>query len=261
MQRTVKEELRENLLARLRAGETAFPGIVGFDDTVLPQVERALLAGHDFVLLGERGQGKTRLIRTLVGLLDEWTPVVAGCELNEHPYAAGLAVGAARCSPSTATTLPVGWLHRVGALRREARDPRHLASATSSATSTRSRWPRAAPSATRRPCTTASCPRTNRGIFAVNELPDLAERIQVALLNVLEERDIQVRGYQLRLPLDLLLVASANPEDYTNRGRIITPLKDRFGAEVRTHYPLRLADETALLRQEADLVGDRARTT
>ena len=205
---------------------------------MLPEVERALLAGHDLVLLGERGQGKTRLIRTLVGLLDEWTPVLAGCELNDHPYAPGLRPVPARRSPSTATTLPVGWLHRsdrygeklatpdtsVGDLIGDV-DPIKVAEGRTLGDPETVHY--------------GLVPRTNRGIFGVNELPDLAERIQVALLNVLEERDIQVRGYRLRLPLDLLLVASANPEDYTNRGRIITPLKDRFGAEVRTHYPLR----------------------
>ena len=249
--RSVKEELRDNLLARLRAGEQPFPGIVGFEDTVLPQVERAILAGHDFVLLGERGQGKTRLIRTLGGLLDEWTPVIAGSELNEHPYEP-ISPWALRLLDEQGDDLPVAWLHRsarygeklatpdtsVGDLIGDV-DPIKVAEGRTLGDPETVHF--------------GLVPRTNRGIFAVNELPDLAERIQVALLNVLEERDIQVRGYQLRLPLDLLLVASANPEDYTNRGRIITPLKDRFGAEVRTHYPLRLADETDLLRQEADL--------
>jgi magnesium chelatase subunit I len=253
VQRTVKEELRANLLDRLRAGEPAFPGIVGFDDTVLPQVERAVLAGHDFVLLGERGQGKTRLIRTLVELLDEWTPVIAGSEINEHPYEP-ITPWALRLVDEQGDATPVAWLHRsarygeklatpdtsVGDLIGDV-DPIKVAEGRTLGDPETVHF--------------GLVPRTNRGIFAVNELPDLAERIQVALLNVLEERDIQVRGYQLRLPLDLFLVASANPEDYTNRGRIITPLKDRFGAEVRTHYPLRLADEISLLRQEADLVA------
>jgi magnesium chelatase subunit I len=248
---SVKHELRRNLLARLAAGEERFPGIVGFDDTVLPQLERALLAGHDMVLLGERGQGKTRLIRTLVGLLDEWTPVVAGCEINDHP----LAPSCAACRKRTAELsddLPVSWRHRsdrygeklatpdtsVGDLIGDV-DPIKVAEGRTLGDPETVHY--------------GLVPRTNRGIFSVNELPDLAERIQVALLNVLEERDVQVRGYQLRLPLDLLLVASANPEDYTNRGRIITPLKDRFGAEIRTHYPLRLDDEVAMIRQEAEL--------
>jgi magnesium chelatase subunit I len=248
-QKSVKAELRDNLLARLAAGADRFPGIVGFDDTVLPQVERALLAGHDIVLLGERGQGKTRLIRTLVQLLDEWTPVVAGCEINDHPYAPACT----RCRRLVAEQgeqTPVTWLPRdrrfaeklatpdvsVGDLIGDV-DPIKVAEGRTLGDPETVHY--------------GLVPRTNRGIVAINELPDLAERIQVALLNVLEERDIQVRGYTLRLPLDVLLVASANPEDYTNRGRIITPLKDRFGAEVRTHYPLSLDDELRLIRQEA----------
>ena len=251
----VKLELRDNLLAKLARGEPRFPGIVGFDDTVLPELERALLAGHDVVLLGERGQGKTRLIRSLPSLLDEWTPVVAGCEINDHPYAPVCASCRARLA-ELGDVLPVAWRHRserygeklatpdtsVGDLVGDV-DPIKVAEGRTLGDPETVHF--------------GLVPRTNRGIFSVNELPDLAERIQVSLLNVLEERDIQVRGYQLRLPLDLLLVASANPEDYTNRGRIITPLKDRFGAEIRTHYPLRLDDELALVRQEAELAwGD-----
>ena len=251
--RTVKEELRANLLARMRAGEPRFPGIVGFDDTVLPEVERAILAGHDMVLLGERGQGKTRLIRSLVQLLDEWTPVIPGSELNEHPLHP-ISPSAIRDAAEVGDDRPVAWLHRsmrygeklatpdtsVGDLIGDV-DPIRVAQGRTLGDPETIHF--------------GLVPRTNRGIFAVNELPDLAERIQVSLLNVLEERDIQVRGYQLRLPLDLLLVASANPEDYTNRGRIITPLKDRFGAEVRTHYPLELDLELDLIRQEAELVA------
>jgi magnesium chelatase subunit I len=247
--RSVKTEIRQNLIARLSAGEPTLPGIVGFDETVLPEVERALLAGHDLVLLGERGQGKTRLIRTLLGLLDEWTPVVAGCEINDHPY--GPICARCRLLVDTDGELtPIAWKHRserygeklatpdtsVGDLIGDV-DPIKVAQGRTLGDPETVHY--------------GLVPRTNRGIFAINELPDLAERIQVALLNVLEERDIQVRGYQLRLPLDLLVVASANPEDYTNRGRIITPLKDRFGAEVRTHYPLELTDELTLIAQEA----------
>ncbi|MEV0805269.1 magnesium chelatase [Micromonospora sp. NPDC050200] len=251
--RTVKQELRDNLLARMRSGEDRFPGIVGYDDTVLPEVERALLAGHDMVLLGERGQGKTRLIRSLVALLDEWTPVIGGSALNEHPMHP-LTPASRALVAEAGDDLAVGWLHRsmrygeklatpdtsVGDLIGDV-DPIRLAQGRTLGDPETIHF--------------GLVPRTNRGIFAVNELPDLAERIQVALLNVLEERDIQVRGYQLRLPLDLFLVASANPEDYTNRGRIITPLKDRFGAEVRTHYPVDLELELALIRQEAELVA------
>ena len=247
--RTVKAELRDNLLTRMRAGEDRFPGIVGFDETVLPQVERALLAGHDFVLLGERGQGKTRLIRTIVQLLDEWTPVIAGCEINDHPYEP-VCVRCRRLVAEKGEATPVAWKHRddryaeklatpdvsVGDLIGDV-DPIKVAEGRVLGDPETVHY--------------GLVPRTNRGVVAINELPDLAERIQVALLNVLEERDVQVRGYTLRLPLDVLLVASANPEDYTNRGRIITPLKDRFGAEVRTHYPIALDDELRLIRQEA----------
>ena len=251
--RGVKDEIRQNLLAKMRAGQDPFPGIVGFGQTVLPHLERALIAGHDLILLGERGQGKTRLIRTLGGLLDEWTPVIEGCEINDHPYHPACA----RCRRLTAELgddLPVSWRHAserygeklatpdtsVGDLIGDI-DPVKVAEGRTLGDPETIHY--------------GLVPRTNRGIFSLNELPDLAERIQVSLLNVLEERDIGIRGYALRLPLDLLLVASANPEDYTNRGRIITPLKDRFGAEIRTHYPLDLADELTLIEQEADLRG------
>jgi magnesium chelatase subunit I len=249
--RTVKQEIRENLLARMRAGQDRFPGIVGFDETVLPHVERALIAGHDIILLGERGQGKTRLIRTLGGLLDEWTPVITGCEINDHPYTP-VCARCRRLAAEQGDELSVSWRHQserygeklatpdtsVGDLIGDI-DPVKVAEGRTLGDPETIHF--------------GMVPRTNRGVFCLNELPDLAERIQVALLNVLEERDIGVRGYSLRLPLDLVLVASANPEDYTNRGRIITPLKDRFGAEVRTHYPLSLADELALVTQEAEV--------
>jgi magnesium chelatase subunit I len=247
--KTVKTELRDNLLERLGSGADRFPGIIGFDETVLPQFERALLAGHDIVLLGERGQGKTRLIRTLVQLLDEWTPVIAGCEINDHPYYP-VCTHCRQLAAEVGDDLEVAWQHRderyaeklatpdvsVGDLIGDV-DPIKVAEGRRLGDPETVHY--------------GLVPRTNRGIVAINELPDLAERIQVALLNVLEERDIQVRGYTLRLPLDVLLLATANPEDYTNRGRIITPLKDRFGAEVRTHYPLDLDDELHVVRQEA----------
>jgi magnesium chelatase subunit I len=252
--RTVKTELRENLLRHLRSGETAFPGIVGFDDTVLPQLESALLAGHDLVLLGERGQGKTRLMRTISTLLDEWTPVIEGCEINDDPMAP-VCSRCRRLAEETGDDLPVGWLNRseryveklatpdtsVGDLVGDV-DPVKVAEGRTLGDPETVHY--------------GLLPRTNRGVFGINELPDLAERIQVAMFNVLEERDIQVRGYSLRLPIDVLLVASANPEDYTNRGRIITPLKDRFGAEIRTHYPHEVSEEVALVQQEAALVAD-----
>ena len=247
--RSVKEEIRQNLLARMRAGQDRFPGIIGFGNTVLPHLERALLAGHDVILLGERGQGKTRLIRTLAGLLDEWAPAVAGCEINDHPFVP-VCARCRRLAEELGEDLPIVW--------RNARD-RYGEKLATPDTSVGDLIGDIDPVKVAEGRTLGDpetvhfglVPRTNRGIFCLNELPDLAERIQVALLNVLEERDIGVRGYALRLPLDLVLVASANPEDYTNRGRIITPLKDRFGAEIRTHYPLTLDDELSLIRQEA----------
>jgi magnesium chelatase subunit I len=254
--RSVKEEIRQNLLARMRAGQDRFPGIIGFGDTVLPPLERALLAGHDVILLGERGQGKTRLIRTIAGLLDEWNPAISGCEINDHPYVP-VCARCRRLAAELGDDLPVTWRPTtdrygeklatpdtsVGDLIGDI-DPVKVAEGRTLGDPETIHF--------------GLVPRTNRGVFCLNELPDLAERIQVALLNVLEERDIGVRGYALRLPLDLILVASANPEDYTNRGRIITPLKDRFGAEIRTHYPMTLPDELALIRQESMLSWDGA---
>ncbi|GAB3697196.1 ATP-binding protein [Saccharopolyspora tripterygii] len=255
--RSIKVEMRENLLTSLRSGHALWPGIVGFDRTVLPQLERALIAGHDVVLLGERGQGKTRLLRGLHALLDEWTPVIEGSELGEHPLQPITPVSLRRAA-ELGDELPVAWRHRseryveklatpdtsVGDLVGDV-DPVKVAEGRSLGDPETIHY--------------GLVPRAHRGIVTINELPDLAERIQVALLNVMEERDIQIRGYSLRLPLDVLLVATANPEDYTNRGRIITPLKDRFGAEIRTHYPEEIDDEVSLMRQEADLpaeVGD-----
>ena len=253
VQRSVKAEIRANLLELMRAGKPRFPGIVGFDDSVLPDLERALLAGHDLVMLGERGQGKTRLIRTIVGLLDEWTPVIDGAELNEHPYDP-ITPASRRRALELGDDLPIAWVHR---------DARYAEKLATPDTSVGDLIGDVDPMKVAEGRTLGDpetihfglVPRMHRGIVAVNELPDLAERIQVALLNVLEERDVQVRGYILRLPLDVLLVASANPEDYTNRGRIITPLKDRFGAEIRTHYPADLDLEIELVQQEADLVA------
>ncbi|ANQ74683.1 magnesium chelatase [Rhodococcus sp. 008] len=254
VQRSVKEELRENLLAALRDGRDPWPGIVGFEDTVAPQLERALIAGHDVVLLGERGQGKTRLLRTLGLLLDEWTPVIEGSELGEHPYEP-ITPASIRRAKELGDDLPIAWRHRSERYSEKLAtpdtsvadligdvDPVKVAEGRSLGDPETIHF--------------GLVPRAHRGIVAINELPDLAERIQVSLLNVMEERDIQVRGYALRLPLDVLLVASANPEDYTNRGRIITPLKDRFGAEIRTHYPVELAGEIAVIEQEAHLAAE-----
>jgi magnesium chelatase subunit I len=253
---TLKAELRANLLESLRTGHDRFQGIVGFDETVLPALERALLAGHDLVLLGERGQGKTRLARTLTTLLDPWTPVIAGSALREHPYAPLTAHSRALVAEA-GDDLPIEWLAAADRYAEKLATPDTSVCALIGVVAP----VKVAEGGTHGDPETVLnglVPRANRGIFVINELPDLAERIQVSLLNVLEERDVQVRGYNLRLPLDLLLVATANPEDYTNRGRIITPLKDRFGAEIRTHYPLDMAHELALVRQEAVLTWDSA---
>jgi len=252
--RTLREEIRGNLLDALREGRDPWPGLHGFESTVIPQLERALLAGHDVVLLGERGQGKTRLLRTLVGLLDEWTPVIAGSELGEHPYAPVTHASRRRVA-TEGDALAVEWKHR---------DERYAEKLATPDTSVADLIGDVDPMKVAEGRSLGDpetihfglIPRSHRGIVAINELPDLAERIQVAMLNVMEERDIQIRGYVLRLPLDTLVVASANPEDYTNRGRIITPLKDRFGAEIRTHYPMELDDEIAVIRQEAGLVAE-----
>ncbi|MFF1877841.1 sigma 54-interacting transcriptional regulator [Leifsonia sp. NPDC058230] len=254
VQKPLRVEIRDNLLAKLRAGDDPWPRLHGFESTVIPQLERALIAGHDVVLLGERGQGKTRILRTLGGLLDEWTPVIDGAELGEHPYEP-ITYASRRRALELGDRLPVAWRHR---------DERYVEKLATPDTSVADLIGDVDPMKVAEGRSLGDpetihfglIPRSHRGIVAINELPDLAERIQVAMLNVMEERDIQVRGYVLRLPLDVLVVASANPEDYTNRGRIITPLKDRFGAEIRTHYPTRLEAEIAVIRQEADLVAE-----
>jgi magnesium chelatase subunit I len=252
--RSVKDELRANLLARLGAGGEVLPGIVGYDDTVIPAVENAILAGHDLVFLGERGQAKTRMARLLVGLLDEWLPVVAGGELNDDPFAP-VSPAAKAIVERDGDAAPVDWIHRdrryveklatpditIADLIGEV-DPIKVAEGRYLSDELTLHY--------------GLIPRANRGIVAINELPDLAERIQVGLLNVLEERDVQIRGFTVRLPLDLYVVASANPEDYTSRGRIITPLKDRLGSQVRTHYPRSLDHELAIVAQEKHRFGD-----
>ncbi len=249
----VAEEIRRNVAARIAAGRPLVDGLVGFGDTVLPQLENALLAGHDVIFLGERGQGKTRLIRSLVTLLDEWMPVVAGSEVNDDPYQPVSAEGRS-IAVAAGDSTPITWV------RREERYSEKLATPDTSIADLVGeidpiRVAEGRYLSDERTLHYGLVPRSNRGIFAVNELPDLAERIQVGLLNLLQERDVQIRGHKVRLPLDLLLVASANPEDYTSRGRIITPLKDRFGAQVRTHYPANAAEELAIVRQEAAPLG------
>ena len=249
--RSVKQEVAANAAARMAQGLPVVEGLVGFDETVLPALETALLAGHDFILLGERGQAKSRILRALVTLLDELVPVVAGSEVNDHPYRPFSSQGRAALARYGDDT-PIAWMPREQRFAEKLATP-DIAVADLIGDVDPIKVAEGRHLADEETIHFGLVPRHNRGIVAINELPDLAERIQVALLNVMEERDVQIRGYSLRLPLDLLVVATANPEDYTNRGRIITPLKDRFGAEVRTHYPLRLAEEVAVMRQEARL--------
>ena len=257
----VRQEMRRNAVARIRAGEPLFDDVLGYHSTVVPQIENALLAGHDMIMLGERGQAKTRMIRGLVGLLDEWMPIIAGSEINDDPYDP-VSAQARAVVAEHGDDAPIAWIHR---------DDRYGEKLATPDTSIADLIGEVDPIKVAEGRYLSDeltlhyglVPRTNRGIFAINELPDLAERIQVGLLNVLEERDVQIRGYKVRLPLDVVLVASANPEDYTNRGRIITPLKDRFGAQVRTHYPLDADTEIAIIEQEAfaaDAAPDSATT-
>jgi magnesium chelatase subunit I len=251
--------MRRNASALIAGGRPLVSGVLGFDDTVLPQLENAVMAGHDVILLGERGQAKTRLIRSLIVLLDEWLPIVAHSEINDDPYRPISRFAKDRVAEAGDDT-PVSWVHRserygeklatpdtsIADLIGEV-DPIRVAEGRYLSDELTIHY--------------GLVPRLNRGIFAVNELPDLAERIQVGLLNVLEERDVQIRGHRVRLPLDIVLLATANPEDYTNRGRIITPLKDRFGAQIRTHYPLDAGTELRIAEAEADLPAAAEDTT
>ena len=248
---SVAEEMRRNTQKAIASGNSLMPGVLGFEETVVPQMENAILAGHDIILLGERGQAKTRVIRSMVGLLDEWMPIVAGSEINDDPYNP-VSRFALDLFEELGDALPVTWVHRsqrygeklatpdtsIADLIGEV-DPIKIAEGRYLSDELALHY--------------GLIPRVNRGIFAINELPDLSERIQVGLLNILEERDVQIRGHRIRLPLDVMLVATANPEDYTNRGRIITPLKDRFGAQIRTHYPFETMTEVRIMEAEAEL--------
>jgi len=245
---TVKQEMRRNLVRRIEEGQTHFPGIIGYEDTVLPHLENAILSGQDIIFLGERGQAKSKLIRSLVSLLDDEIPVIAGCEINDNPFAPICR----RCRDlvdADSHHTEVEWIDHerrygeklatpditIADLIGEV-DPIRVAEGRYLSDELTIHY--------------GLVPRHNRGIFCINELPDLVERIQVGLLNIMEERDVQVRGYRIRMPLDVLVVASANPEDYTNRGRIITPLKDRYGAQIRTHYPRNAEAEIEIMEQE-----------
>ena len=244
----VREELRKNLIIKIQSEELVFPGIVGFEHTVIPQIENAILAGQDIILLGERGQAKSRMIRSLTGLLDEAIPKIADCEINDNPYEPICQVCCNKVAEMGDKT-PLEWISR------EDRYSEKLATPDISIADLIGEID---------PIKVAEghylsdelvihyglIPRTNRGIFCINELPDLAERIQVGLFNLMEERDVQIKGYRIRLPLDLFVVSTANPEDYTNRGRIVTPLKDRYGSQIHTHYPLDPQDEINIMDQE-----------
>ena len=249
----VKEELRQNLIMKLSRAEPLFPGIMGYEATVEPQIVNALLGCQDIIFLGERGQAKSRMVRSLTSLLDEWTPVLAETEIPEDPLhpitQAGRELIAEKGDDAS-----IRWVHRddrygeklatpditIADIIGEV-DPIKVAEGRYLSDELTLHY--------------GLVPRMNKGIFAINELPDLAERIQVGLLNLLEERDVQIRGHKVRLPIDVFIVATANPEDYTNRGRIITPLKDRYGAQIRTHYPETIDQEIAIVEQEANVLA------
>ncbi|HZP95905.1 MAG TPA: sigma 54-interacting transcriptional regulator [Candidatus Limnocylindria bacterium] len=257
--RPVKEELRANLIASLTKKTRLFPGIVGYEATVVPAIENAILSGQDIILLGERGQAKTRIARQLIELLDPAVPAIAGCEINDDPFAPICAACRYRIA-NDGDSVELVWL---------AADQRYTEKLATPDISVADLIGEVDPIKVAEGRYLSDeltihyglVPRTHRGIFALNELPDLAERVQVSLLNVMEERDVQIRGYKVRLPLDLFVVASANPEDYTNRGRIITPLKDRFGSQIRTHYPKEIAIEVGIMEQERNTFTDEGITT
>src|SRR4051794_29653604 len=246
---SVKDELRKNLIRKLKAGEELFPGVLGYRDTVIPQLVNGILSKHDLLFLGLRGQAKTRILRMLPQLLDEWIPTLSGTEINDDPIAPVTRTGK-RLLVEQADDAKIEWVHRDDRYHEKLATPdvtiadligevdlvKHAEGRYLSDESTMHY---------------GLIPRSNRGLFAINELPDLAPRIQVGLFNVLEERDIQIRGYPIRLNLDVCLVFSANPEDYTNRGRIVTPLKDRIGSVIRTHYPETIDEGIEIVRQNA----------
>ncbi|MFQ5683363.1 MAG: magnesium chelatase [Candidatus Binatia bacterium] len=255
---TVREEMRKNVVACLKQGKQILPGIIGYEDTVIPDIENAILSGHHVVFLGERGQAKSRIIRGLISLLDERIPIVQGCEISDNPLAP-ICRGCRRRLKKEGDALPIEWIDReqrygeklatpdvsiadiIGEI-----DPIKVAEGRYLADEETIHY--------------GLIPRTNRGIFAVNELPDLTEKVQVGLFNLMEEKDVQIKGYKIRLPLDVVIFASANPEDYTSRGRIITPLKDRFDVQIRTHYPRTIQDEISIMEQEAVSPDRRSQT-
>jgi magnesium chelatase subunit I len=251
---SVKEEMRKNLIAKLNRKDPLFPGIVGYDQTVIPQIVNAILAGQDIIFLGERGQAKTRIIRSLVNFLDEEVPVIEGSEVNDSPFEPISMHGRQMMLERGAQT-PIAWLPRAQRYGEKLATPdvttADLIGEIDPIKVAEGRY-----LSDELVIHYGLIPRTNRGIFAINELPDLSEKIQVGLFNIMEERDLQIRGFKIRLPLDVYIVASANPEDYTNRGRIITPLKDRYGAEIRTHYPTMIEEEMTIMEAERTIFDD-----
>jgi magnesium chelatase subunit I len=252
----VREEMRRNLLTKLASGERILNGIIGYDDSVVPEIENAILAGHHIVFLGERGQGKSRIMRGLLGLLDPVIPAIAGCEINDDPFAP-ICRGCRQRAAADGDALPIVWLERDRRYGEKLATPdvsmADLIGEIDPIKVAEGRY-----LADEETIHYGLVPRTHRGIFAINELPDLTEKVQVGLFNVMEEKDVQIKGYKIRLPLDVVIVASANPEDYTSRGRIITPLKDRFDVQIRTHYPVRIEDEIAIMEQEVPARPERA---
>jgi len=254
---SVREEMRKNLVRHIEGSSRILPGIIGYDESVIPEIENAILSGHHMVFLGERGQGKSRIIRGLISLLDERIPIVQGCEINDNPHHP-ICRGCRKQAAEMGDALPLQWIDRdlrygeklatpdvsIADLVGEI-DPIKVAEGRYLADEETIHY--------------GLVPRTNRGIFAINELPDLTEKVQVGLFNLMEEKDVQIKGYKIRLPLDVVIVASANPEDYTSRGRIITPLKDRFDMQIRTHYPKTIEDELSIMEQEAAPTHHRSR--
>lgn len=254
---SVRDEMRKNLVQHLESGTRILPGIIGYDDTVIPEIENAILSGHHMVFLGERGQAKSRIIRGLVSLLDERIPIVEGCEINDNPYEP-ICRACRKKAEETGDGLPIEWIDRDARYGEKLATPdvsiADLVGEIDPIKVAEGRY-----LADEETIHYGLVPRTNRGVFAINELPDLTEKVQVGLFNLMEEKDVQIKGYKIRLPLDVVIVASANPEDYTSRGRIITPLKDRFDMQIRTHYPKNIGDELAIMEQEASPTDKRSR--
>lgn len=255
--RSIKEEMRRNLIRKLQNHEPIFPGIIGYEHTVIPQIVHAVLSKHDMIFLGLRGQAKTRIIRTLPVLLDEWLPMVEGSEINDDPYAP-ISKRAREMVRTLEERTPIQWLHRNDRYTEKLATPDVTIADILGDIDPIKAAKQKLDLGSEEALTYGLVPRANRGIFAINEVPDLSPKIQVGLFNIMQERDVQIRGMSVRLPLDIAIVFSANPQDYTNRGRIVTPLKDRIGSEIRTHYPLTREEGMAITDQEAHVTRDVA---